>query len=181
MKKLFSTIIMLAVMVAALSLTACGGSGDDDEEGYGGGNNNNSSLSTFTMVSSNGKEYVVERHKVSALGNCMGNLSDREGTIWCHLEGKEEHTPGGYFCIVLESVKTISDFPVGLDLGKRNMHFTKGGYSYENKYSYSSGSIVVIANDGKSFTLSFNNYVATRSSGTMTINGTLYVENEKTY
>jgi hypothetical protein len=33
MKKLFSTIMMLAMMVSALSLTACGGS-DDDEIGY---------------------------------------------------------------------------------------------------------------------------------------------------
>ena len=31
MKKLYSTIMMLAMMVAALSLTACGG--DDDENG----------------------------------------------------------------------------------------------------------------------------------------------------
>ena len=35
MKKLYSTITMLAMMVAALSLTACGGS-DDDEIGGGG-------------------------------------------------------------------------------------------------------------------------------------------------
>lgn len=33
MKKLYSTITMLAMMVAALSLTACGGS--DDEDGVG--------------------------------------------------------------------------------------------------------------------------------------------------
>lgn len=33
MKKLYSTIMLLAMMVAALSLTACGG--DDDEEGGG--------------------------------------------------------------------------------------------------------------------------------------------------
>lgn len=32
MKKLYSTIMLLAIMVAALSLTACGGS-DDDENG----------------------------------------------------------------------------------------------------------------------------------------------------
>ena len=40
MKKLYSTIMLLAMMVAALSLTACG---DDDDE-IGGGNGNSSSL-----------------------------------------------------------------------------------------------------------------------------------------
>ena len=33
MKKAYSTIVMLAMMVAALSLTACGGSDSDDEDG----------------------------------------------------------------------------------------------------------------------------------------------------
>ena len=42
MKHVYSTIMMLAMMVAALGLTACGGSGggsfdDDDDFGYGGG------------------------------------------------------------------------------------------------------------------------------------------------
>lgn len=37
MKKLYSSIMLLAMMVAALSLTACGG--DDDENGVDGGNN----------------------------------------------------------------------------------------------------------------------------------------------
>jgi hypothetical protein len=40
MKKLYSTIMMLAMMVAALSLTACGCSDDEDD----GGNGNSSSL-----------------------------------------------------------------------------------------------------------------------------------------
>ena len=34
MKKLYSTILMLATMVAALSLTACGG--DDEDDDFGG-------------------------------------------------------------------------------------------------------------------------------------------------
>lgn len=37
MKKIYSTMIMLAMMVAALSFTACGGDDDDDE--IGGGSN----------------------------------------------------------------------------------------------------------------------------------------------
>jgi hypothetical protein len=38
MKKLYSTIMLLAMMGAALGLTACGGSDDgDDDFGVGGG------------------------------------------------------------------------------------------------------------------------------------------------
>ena len=37
MKKLYSTIMLLAMMVAALGLTACGG--DDDDNGNGGSSN----------------------------------------------------------------------------------------------------------------------------------------------
>ena len=34
MKKLYSTIVMLAMMVAALSLTACSSSDDDEANGF---------------------------------------------------------------------------------------------------------------------------------------------------
>lgn len=37
MKKLYSTILVLATMVAALSITACSSSSDDDEDNGGGG------------------------------------------------------------------------------------------------------------------------------------------------
>lgn len=58
MKKLYSTIMMLAMMVAAFSLTACGGS-DDDEENGGGTSGNGSKLElknlkgTWTTVAVN--------------------------------------------------------------------------------------------------------------------------------
>lgn len=42
MKKPYSTIMMLAMMVAALGGTACGGDGDDDDKGGGGNGNGNS-------------------------------------------------------------------------------------------------------------------------------------------
>ena len=53
MKKLYSTIMMLAMMVAALSFTACGG--DDDEDGGNSGNGDTSSSSiigTWDIVQS---------------------------------------------------------------------------------------------------------------------------------
>lgn len=186
MKKLYSTIMLLAMMVAALGLTACGGD-DEDRDGGAGGSINPSSSSTIKMVSSKGGEYYIENIEGHSIGSNMGNLSDR-GHIWCFLRAsKKDEIHGmtsGYFRIKLGSVKTIADFSVGLDLGEVDMNFaTKGDYNHYNEFNYASGSIEVIANDGKSFTLRFDNYVAERSSSgwTMTVNGTLYVEDEKYY
>ena len=50
MKKLYSTIMMLAMMVAALSLTACGG---DDEE-IGGGDSSTFLIGTWSVTSGQG-------------------------------------------------------------------------------------------------------------------------------
>ena len=47
MKKLYSTIMLLAMMVAALSLTACG---DDDEDEVGGNGNSSSLVGTWDIV-----------------------------------------------------------------------------------------------------------------------------------
>ena len=49
MKKLYSTVMVLAMMVAALSLTACGG--DDDDIDNGGGNSS-ALVGTWDAVSS---------------------------------------------------------------------------------------------------------------------------------
>lgn len=49
MKKLYSMIMMLAMMVAALGLTACGG---DDEEDDAGGTSSSSLVGTWDVVQS---------------------------------------------------------------------------------------------------------------------------------
>ena len=160
-------------------------SGDDDEGVIGGGGSSPSS--TLKMVSSKGGEYYVENGKEDySIGSNRGNLSER-GHIWCYLRASKRdeanNMASGYFRIKLGNKKSISDFPIGYDLGEVNMNFaTFSDYSYTNEFNYASGSIKVIANDGKSFTLKFDNYVAKRSSGwTMTVNGTLYVEEEKSF
>lgn len=61
MKKLYSTIMMLAMMVAALGLTACGG---DDEEDDAGGTISSSLVGTWDVVRSvyylDGEEYISD-------------------------------------------------------------------------------------------------------------------------
>lgn len=181
--KLYSTIIMLAMMVAAFGLTACS---SDDDNGDEGGGTSQSSSSSFKMVSSKGGVYYIENVKDYSIGENRGNLSEN-GHIWCYLRAsKPDEVHGmtsGYFRIILGGKKSIGDFPKGYDLGELDMNFAVGiGYSYKNKFNYVDGSITVIDNNKKGFTLKFDNYVAEHSSGngwTMTVNGTLYVENEK--
>ena len=48
MKKVYSTILMLAMMASALCLTACGGS-DDSDDGIDGGSNNQSGTPSSTQ------------------------------------------------------------------------------------------------------------------------------------
>ena len=176
MKKLYSTIMMLAMMVAALSLTACGG---DDDEGGGdnSGGNGNKPNNTLTIVNSNGDKYIslASVGWTSADDAINGYLTER-GTIFCFMV-KEGTSNAEYLHIYLKNGEnSISDFPVGYDMDEPSLTF---GITNTNKFHHVSGDVKVIRNDGKGFTLEFNDYKAQRSSGyEITLNGTLYVEKE---
>lgn len=178
MKKLYSTIMMLAIMVAALSFTACGGDDDDDNGGSGGGGSN--SASSLTVVKSNGEKYVsLDGLEWASSYNSNGSLTD--GAIYCQMT-KENAVNMSYLYInLVNGEKSISDFQNGYDLGKPTINF--GAYpSSDNKYKYVSGTIKVIGNNGKEFTLKFDKYKAEKTSGSnIVINGTMYVEKEKFY
>ena len=77
MKKLYSSIMLLAMMVAALSLTACGG--DDDENGVDGGGSSSTTLKdlkgNWTTVSCS---YIPESFDDSSLAN-VSFLIDYDG------------------------------------------------------------------------------------------------------
>ena len=51
MKKLYSTIMLLAMMVAALSLTACGGDDGEDEIGGNSSFSNSNQMEHISMCS----------------------------------------------------------------------------------------------------------------------------------
>ena len=77
MKKLYSSIMLLAIMVAALSLTACGG--DDDENGVDGDGSSSTTLKdlkgNWTTVSCS---YIPESFDDSSLAN-VSFLIDYDG------------------------------------------------------------------------------------------------------
>jgi hypothetical protein len=82
MKKLYSTIMLLAMMVAALGFTACGGDDDDDN---GGGSGSKSIVGVWELVS------VDSKYEMEGLGgqmelNADGTLKTPSGTGKWKLE-----------------------------------------------------------------------------------------------
>ncbi len=190
MKKLYSTIMLLAMMVAALSLTACGGDDEDGDNGGGGGSGSSSS-STFTILYTypNGNEetYTYENeYEIKALGAELENLK------------LFERTSGSYFSIMFPRGNLYIVFPsskYGKDLDAS--YFTQGFSDFGEDATvivlidpyaagwygeYLSGSAKVVKNDGKYVTITFNDYevVISRSEKQRNIklNGTISFENK---
>ena len=176
MKQIYSTLMMLAMMVAALSFTACGGDDDEDED------ESKNSRDYLTLIKSNGEKYY------SLTGIDWMNEEDyavygyltKRGHIFCFM-CKENTSNTSYLHIMLPKDMSISDFPTGYDLGECPLRFGII-YTIENEYDYDSGSLRVVKNDGKSFTLEFKNYKAVKDKErSITVNGRLYVVNEELY
>ena len=86
MKKLYSTIMMLAMMIAALSLTACGGDDEDEID------DNNSIVGLWEVVSIdfNGADGVESELRVGdrLYINANGTFNDTEDSGRWTLNGK---------------------------------------------------------------------------------------------
>ena len=179
MKKLYSSIMLLAMMVAALSLTACGGSGDDDEIGGDGGGSSTSS--TFTIIYDDGGEQVFTHDSdiaIQSLGAVFGNLKRGDSPRGSYF-GMEIGTKGDFF-IIFPRQKYGDDldpsyFSVGYsDFGTDATDIERviGGSGWYGEHI--SGSAKVTKNDGKYITINFNNYKYSVTSGINT-NRTAYV------
>ena len=171
MKKLYSTIMMLAMMVAAFSLTACGG--DDDDETGGGG-----SASSFSITYDGENNYVED---VEWLNPHYGNGGYNKGNYFC----LESYPLGnGQIHIIFPYSQygmnvPPSYFQVGYnDFGEdatdiEYITTSMSGWHGENV----SGSAKVVKNSGSSITLQFSNYKfeVSRSGNTheFILNGTL--------
>ena len=162
MKKVYSTIMMLAMMVATLCLTACGSSSDDDEVDGGGGSN-----AAFTItVDGNPHEY------------------NSEYLEWMSLMGTWE---GKYLKIDIPSLHDEFRFYYPSNTNPSS-YFNVGYDSFENdateiclygpskyKCAYVNGSAKVTKNDGKNLTVRFSKYTFTWNNGSREIkfDGTL--------
>lgn len=135
---------------------------------------------SLVIVRYSGERYTTREGLEWTGADPNGNLTD-DGSIFCWMV-KENTLSTIYFRINLtKGEKAVRDFPVGYNLGTPTVNFglTPGS---DNKYKYGSGSLIVISNNGKGFTLKFDNYWATRTStSSIIINGTLYVEKERLF
>ena len=149
MKKLYSTIMMLAMMVAALSFTACGGSNSDDE--FDGGGSSSSPGSNKATISYAGKDYKIS-------------------SPYMEMYVYEENTNGKkyfYFWLgnTLQMFIYVNQKPtVGSDLNSyspkisiSDMYKSMGYYDLSS-IAYKSGTAKVINVDNNSITVSFEKY-----------------------
>lgn len=156
MKKLYSTIMLLAMMVAALSFTACG---DDDEDEIEGGG----SSSTIFSITIDGEKSEYDKHYLDNM-NLTGRWEENEILIGTYK---------GDFRLLFPSEITFSSFTVGYDSFEDDaVKFNLGLRSC----TYASGSATVIANDGKNMRIRFNNYKFTwNTSHEIIFDGTLNI------
>lgn len=157
MKKVYSTIMLFAMMVAALSLTACGGSDNDDEGIIDGGGLSPSS--SFSITFDGEKNYVENVEWINPL---FGNGGFKKGNYFC-LENYPLGT--GQIHII---------FPYSQYNGNVQPSYFSVGYSdfgadaTDIEYitasmsgwhgDYTSGSARVTKNDGKYITIQFSSY-----------------------
>lgn len=176
MKRIYSTLMLLAMMVAALSLTACSSS-DDDEGGENGASGGGDTSYTLTVTNQEGKVYY-NFPKIDGV-DWIGHLTNEseQTSVWCFMSGGTT-----YLHIYFQPNNlTVQDFSVGSDHGTPDLNFGTLR-TYANTYSYESGNISVIKNDGSHFILKFDNYLARNvksSFKTISVNGTLEVEKER--
>ena len=169
MKKLYSTIVMLAMMVEVLGLTACGG--DDDEIGSDGGGSSTSS--TFTIIYDDGGEEVINYNSDIAIQSLCASFDNFEtstppvGSRFTIMIGTR-----GYFHIIFPYQKygkhlPPSYFPIGYnDFGADATDMVRISASGSGWYGeHISGSAKVTKNDGKYITINFNNYKYSVTSG----------------
>lgn len=156
MKRITSKMILLAMMVVAFGLTACGSDDEDD----GGG----SSGTLFSItIDGNKKEYD------QAYLDNWNLLGTWEGTAL--LIG----TNIGDFRFKFPSGTTFSGFTTGYNSFEDDADKITIGVS-SRPCTYVSGSATVLSNDGKNMKVRFNNYKFTwNASREIIFDGTLNI------
>lgn len=154
MKKIYSTVMMLAMMVAALSFTACGG--DDDEVDNGGGSN------TALTITVDGQEHnyssgyleymdLLGTWETSSVGNFL-SIGVPSLVSEFRIYYPKDTNPSSYFKVGYD---TFEDDATEICLSGGSRH----------NCSYVKGSAKVTKNDGKNLTVKFSKYTFTWNSG----------------
>ena len=154
MKKFYSTVLMLAMVVAALSLTACSSS-DDDEEGGG------SSNAAFSItVDGNLHEYDSDYLNWMSL---MGTWESYSSATFLKIDVPSLHDEFRFY--YPSNTNPSSFFKVGYDSFENDATEICIYGSSKYKCAYASGSAKVTKNDGKNLTVRFSKYTFTWNNG----------------
>lgn len=171
MKKLYSTILVLATMVAALSLTACGGDDEDDDFGDVDAPSSYEFAITYDGETKEYEAGYLEAYSLAAVWN-----SDSHHFYLGLLK------PYGNVIIKFPSSVEASDFKSGNKFVGYEFQWTSyagGIWAFDGDYI--DGSATVKSNDGKTIVVRFSNFSFYLSSSDsevkrtheMTIDGTI--------
>lgn len=154
MKKLYSTIMMLAMMVAALGVASCGG--DDDEIDNGGGSN------TVYTITVDGKAHNYNSEYLDYM-DLLGTWESLSNSNFLSLGVPSLASEFRIYYPM--NTNPSSYFNVGYDTFENDATeiCLSGGSRHD--CSYVKGSAKVTKNDGKNLTVKFSKYTFTWNGG----------------
>ena len=168
MKQIYSTIMMLALMVAALSFTACGGDDDDDDLGL---------KVDYDVLQINGVDYACYGYRSFITYTSTWDLSNHSGEILLPCGNLSDAKKGEYdydymYSIYLEGNQ---DLKKGSKLENFSPEFEDVGEW--DRLSYSSGSATITdKKDDKYINVKFDSFKFGNGSKSYTLNGTVQLD-----
>lgn len=163
MKKFYSTIMLLAMMVAALGFTACGG--DDDEE------DEINLKQDYDILQINGKSYACYGYR------CAATFSSSKDRLLLPCGELSDAQQGEYNYDYM--------YEIGLEDGQNLKKGSKledfspilsSTVDYYNDYDYSSGSATILDMTSKYITVKFDSFRFGNGSKSYTFNGTVQLD-----
>lgn len=171
MKKLYSTIMMLAMMVAALSLTACGG--DDEEE------NGINIKQDYDILQVNGVDYACYGYRCDITYSSTWNKTKNSGEILLPCGKLSDAKKGEYdydymYGIKLEGSK---DLKKGSKLEDYSLRFDSSEDYYHNYYYTSGSATVADIRSDEYVTIKFDSFMVSNKDGdSYVLNGTVQLD-----
>jgi hypothetical protein len=171
MKKIYSTIMMLAMMIAALSFTACGGSdSDDDYADY--------LKNEYDILIINGEKYACFGYRSLITYQSTWDLSKHTGEIRLPCGKLSDAQKGEYdydYAFMIK-LKGNQDLKIGSKLEDFSPTFT-GVDDWSGPYDYDSGSATITdKKDDKYITIKFNSFKFGSGSKSYTLDGTVQLD-----
>lgn len=170
MKKLHSTIMMLAMMVAALSFTACGG--DDYEDVIS---------QDYDVLQVNGEKYACYGYRSIITYSSSWDLSRNQGEILlpCGKLSDAEKGEYDYDYMFTIHLKGNDKLKKGSKLESYSPTFDSSGdyYSLDYGLEYASGSATITdKKDDKYITIRFDSFKFGNGGKSYTLNGTVQLD-----